>query len=68
MPTPKVSDLMSAEDQKKKIYGRVYREFDFSKPMGVMALAKELIEVQKFERLFPRTKVLFVQRDEEKIP
>lgn len=65
MPFPKVEKLMTLEEQKQKLYGKVYREFDFSKPMGVMALAKELLEVQKLERLHARTKILFVQRDED---
>jgi len=64
MAVPKVSANMSEEEQVSKLYGKVYKEFDFSKTMGVMALCKELMKL-KFDRLFLRTKILFVQRDDK---
>ena len=65
MTIPKVRNTMSSSDQNTKLYGQIYQEFDFSKSLGIMALAKELLNNRRFERLFRRTKVLFVQRLEE---
>jgi len=56
---------MSETEQQEKLYGKVYQEFDFPKTMGIMALCKTLVSSYKFVRLFPRTKILFVQRDEK---
>lgn len=64
MSVPNVKTTMPGPDQHERLTGRIYKEFDFPRPLGLLAMMKEIIAMT-FNRTLPRTKVLFVQWDEK---